>query len=128
MDLTPLVEESEMDVKDYVLNYIEKFRGEVESNLDRFFNQLVWKSLFCQQKKNVHIWSGIIADLIRDNPKCVLGLATGSTPVPVYNELIRLHKENDLSFAEVTTFNLDEYIGLSADHPCSYRYFMQSNF
>ena len=72
-----------------------------------------------------YLGAGIIANLIRDNPRCVLGLATGSTPVPVYNELIRLHKENNLSFAEVTTFNLDEYIGLSADHPCSYRYFMQ---
>ena len=43
----------------------------------------------------------------------------------LYKELIRLHKENDLSFSNVTSFNLDEYIGLSGDHPCSYRYFMQ---
>ena len=66
-----------------------------------------------------------IFDLVKENPACVLGLATGSTPVSLYKELIRLHKENDLSFFNVTSFNLDEYIGLSGDHPCSYRYFMQ---
>ena len=69
----------------------------------------------------------LIFNLVKDNPECVLGLATGSTPVPLYEELIRLHKENDLSFSEVTSFNLDEYIGLSEDHPCSYRYFMQEH-
>ena len=67
----------------------------------------------------------LIFDLVKENPACVLGLATGSTPVSLYKELIRLHKENDLSFSNVTSFNLDEYIGLSGDHPCSYRYFMQ---
>ncbi len=67
----------------------------------------------------------LIFNLVKDNPECVLGLATGSTPVPLYQELIRLHKENNLSFSNVTSFNLDEYIGLSKNHPCSYRYFMQ---
>ncbi|MDB6069977.1 MAG: hypothetical protein JWL81_1148 [Verrucomicrobiales bacterium] len=55
----------------------------------------------------------------------VLGLATGSTPVPFYRELIRLHREEGLSFAEVITFNLDEYYGLSRDHRESYFRFMQ---
>ena len=55
----------------------------------------------------------------------VLGLATGSTPVPFYRELIRLHREEDLSFAGVTTFNLDEYYGLPRDHPESYYRFMR---
>ncbi len=55
----------------------------------------------------------------------VLGLATGSTPVPFYRELIRLHREEGLSFQNVTTFNLDEYQGLGADHRESYRRFMQ---
>src|SRR3954467_13096137 len=50
-----------------------------------------------------------------------LGLATGSSPVMAYRELIRRHKEEGLSFAGVTTFNLDEYVGLPADHPESYR-------
>ena len=67
----------------------------------------------------------LIFDLVKENPTCVLGLATGSTPVPLYEELIRLHKENNLSFSNVTSFNLDEYIGLSKNHPCSYRYFIQ---
>ena len=67
----------------------------------------------------------LIFNLVKDNPECVLGLATGSTPVPLYEELIRLHQENNLSFSNVTSFNLDEYIGLSKNHPCSYRYFMQ---
>ena len=55
----------------------------------------------------------------------VLGLATGSTPVPFYRELIRLHREEGLSFADVITFNLDEYFGLSRDHRESYFRFMQ---
>jgi len=54
----------------------------------------------------------------------VLGLATGSTPVPFYRELIRLHREEGLSFKKVHTFNLDEYYGLPSDHPESYACFM----
>jgi len=55
----------------------------------------------------------------------VLGLATGSTPVRLYRELIHRHREEQLSFANVITFNLDEYYGLPSDHPESYRKFMQ---
>ncbi len=68
-----------------------------------------------------------IAALIRtkgDKP-VVLGLATGSTPVRLYQRLIRMHREEGLSFANVVTFNLDEYYGLGAEHPESYRRFMQ---
>lgn len=54
----------------------------------------------------------------------VLGLATGSTPVPLYRELARMHREEGLSFANVVTFNLDEYYGLTRDHPESYHRFM----
>lgn len=57
----------------------------------------------------------------------VLGLATGSTPIPVYKELIRMHKEEGLDFSTTITFNLDEYVGLSGDHDQSYRYFMNQN-
>src|ERR1022692_1351242 len=60
----------------------------------------------------------------KEGKAAVLGLATGSTPVPFYRELIRLHKEEKLSFKNVITFNLDEYYGLKADHPESYRRFM----
>lgn len=54
----------------------------------------------------------------------VLGLATGNSPILLYRELVRLHREEGLSFARVTTFNLDEYLGLGRDHPESYWGFM----
>ncbi len=72
--------------------------------------------------------AGEIAALIQERANegrnVVLGLATGSTPLPVYRELVRLHKEEGLSFRNVITFNLDEYFGLSDDHPESYHQFM----
>ena len=58
----------------------------------------------------------------------VLGLPTGSTPLGIYAELIKLYKAGKLSFENVVTFNMDEYIGLDATHPQSYHYFMQENF
>ena len=62
-----------------------------------------------------------IAALIRsraaDDRTVVLGLATGSTPIRLYAELVRLHREESLSFANVITFNLDEYLGITRDHP-----------
>jgi glucosamine-6-phosphate deaminase len=64
---------------------------------------------------------------MRKKPDCVLGLATGSSPLGTYRELIRLHREDGLDFSQVTTFNLDEYVGLSSVHPQSYRRFMQDN-
>ncbi len=69
-----------------------------------------------------------IANLIERKPDAVLGLATGSTPLPLYHELITLHREEGLDFSRVTTFNLDEYLGLSAEHPASYHHFMWENF
>lgn len=57
----------------------------------------------------------------------VLGLATGSSPLPTYKELVRMHKEEGLSFAHVTTFNMDEYVGIPQDHPESYHTFMWEN-
>ena len=57
----------------------------------------------------------------------VLGLATGSTPIPLYDELVRLHVEEGLSFRDVFTFNLDEYCGLEDNHPQSYHDFMNVN-
>jgi len=63
--------------------------------------------------------------LSRSDP--VLGLATGATPIPVYAELVRMHREEGLSFRQVTTFNLDEYVGLAPDHPASYRRYMQEH-
>ncbi len=69
----------------------------------------------------------LIAETVQRNPDCVLGLATGGTPLGTYGELIRMYREGAVSFSRVTTFNLDEYVGLSADHPQSYRYFMGVN-
>ncbi len=71
--------------------------------------------------------AGIIAATVNREPSCVLGLATGGTPLDAYRELIRRHKEEGLDFSRVTTFNLDEYVGLPPTHPQSYRYFMQTN-
>jgi glucosamine-6-phosphate deaminase len=68
-----------------------------------------------------------IAELVRRKPDCVLGLATGNTPLGAYRELIRLHHEEGLDFSRVTTFNLDEYVGLAPSDPQSYRYFMQKS-
>ncbi len=68
----------------------------------------------------------ILAALAR-KPDLVLGLATGSTPIGIYERLIRAHREDGADFSKVRTFNLDEYIGLSADHPQSYRMFMREH-
>ena len=68
-----------------------------------------------------------IARLVREKPDAVLGLATGSTPLPLYRELIRLHREDGLDFSRVTTFNLDEYVGLAPAHPASYHAFMHEH-
>jgi len=62
------------------------------------------------------------------NPSSVLGLATGSTPVGMYQQLIAWYKKDDLDFSQVRTVNLDEYVGLAPNHDQSYRYFMQTNF
>ena len=69
----------------------------------------------------------LVAELVRREPTCVLGLATGSTPLGLYRELIRMHQEEKLDFSRVTTFNLDEYVGLGPGDEQSYRYFMQTN-
>lgn len=67
----------------------------------------------------------IIASVIRTRPRAVLGLATGGTPVGIYRELVREFRRGALSFRGVTTFNLDEYLGLPADHPETYRSYMK---
>ena len=69
----------------------------------------------------------MIAKQVRAKPDSVLGLATGSTPLLTYRELICMHREEGLDFSRVTTFNLDEYMGLAADHPQSYHRFMHEN-
>ena len=71
--------------------------------------------------------AAIIAAQVVAKPDCVLGLATGSTPVGAYRQLVEWYKQGDLSFAEVRSVNLDEYYGLAPEHDQSYRYFMQDN-
>ncbi|MBT9152060.1 MAG: Glucosamine-6-phosphate deaminase 1 [Firmicutes bacterium] len=70
----------------------------------------------------------VVADEIAQKPGIVLGLATGETPLAMYRELIRWHREEGLDFSQVITFNLDEYIGLPPENINSYRYYMQHNF
>ena len=65
--------------------------------------------------------------MIQTKPACVIGLATGSTPLPLYREMIRRNKEGKIDFSKVRSANLDEYVGLAPDHPQSYRKFMQEN-
>lgn len=75
--------------------------------------------------------AGVIAQLIREKnskgEKAVLGLATGSTPIMLYKELVRMHREEGLSFKNVVTFNLDEYYPMEADSIHSYHHFMREN-
>jgi glucosamine-6-phosphate deaminase len=69
----------------------------------------------------------LVASLIRNKPAAVLGLATGSTPVGLYRELVARHKAGEIDFSKVSTFNLDEYAGLQPEHDQSYYRFMQEN-
>ena len=69
----------------------------------------------------------IIEEIVRAKPDCCLGLATGSSPVGMYQELARRCREEGLDFSKVHTVNLDEYIGLEPTHDQSYRYFMDTN-
>lgn len=69
----------------------------------------------------------ILAEAVKTNLKPVLGLATGSTPVGVYRELIGMYQNGDISFKNVKTANLDEYVGLGAENPQSYVSFMKNN-
>lgn len=66
--------------------------------------------------------------MIRAKPTAVLGLATGSTPLEFYNALATSHAREGLDLSGVTTFNLDEYVGLGGDHPRSYAWYMRENF
>lgn len=71
--------------------------------------------------------ANIISAQIITEPDSVLGLATGSTPLGIYSQLIDWYKKGDLDFSQITTVNLDEYIGLSGDNEQSYRFYMNKN-
>ena len=83
-------------------------------------------------QSNAEMAARTVADLIARalsaKPDLVLGLATGCTMESVYDQLVRMHQEEGLDFSHCRTFNLDEYVGLAADDPCSYHYFMRQRF
>ena len=90
--------------------------------------------IILKDKKEIGKWSAyqIAKKILRFNPTpdkpFVLGLPTGSTPIETYKELINLNKEGVISFENVITFNMDEYVGLPKEHPESYHSFMHNNF
>ena len=101
--------------------------GQIEAT--RF--EKIHNVIFPNSKEASHVVAHEIAELIRsrqdENKHCVLGLATGSSPIKVYEELVRMHKEEGLSFKNVITFNLDEYYPMEPDHIQSYHFFMKAH-
>ena len=85
------------------------------------------KVIVADQKELSRLIAEDFINQIKRKPNSVLGLATGTSPLGVYANLIKAYKDKRVSFKEVTTFNLDEYIGLDGSHPQSYRYFMDVN-
>src|SRR5277367_3474303 len=75
-----------------------------------------------------HAVADLIARALSTKPDLGLGLATGCTMESVYDQLVRKHQEEGLDFSRCRTFNLDEYVGLATDDPCSYHYFMRKRF
>ena len=88
--------------------------------LENYDRLSVWAARYIAEKINTY-------KPTHDNP-FVLGLPTGSSPLGTYKELIAMHKAGKVSFKNVVTFNMDEYMGIPKDHPQSYHYFMQENF
>ena len=83
------------------------------------------KVIVCRDPdESADLVTGKILDALSRKPNLVLGLATGSTPIGVYQQLVHAHQEDGVDFSKVRTFNLDEYLDIAADHPQSYRYFM----
>lgn len=86
------------------------------------------KVIVCENYEDVsRRAAAIVGKQIKENPCTVLGLATGSTPLGLYAELGRMHKEEGLDFSRVVTYNLDEYYPISPENDQSYRYFMNKN-
>jgi glucosamine-6-phosphate deaminase len=71
--------------------------------------------------------AGIITGLVQTNPRAVIGLATGGTPLGIYKEIVNSYQQGIVRFQDTTTFNLDEYVGLPAQHEQSYRSYMNAN-
>jgi len=86
------------------------------------------KRIICDSYEDMsRVAADIVEAQIACKPDSVLGLATGSTPLGLYEELVRRHRESGLNFSKVRSFNLDEYYPIGKDHPQSYNYYMNSN-
>ena len=86
------------------------------------------KLIVCKNYEEMsEVAANILADVMKAKPACVLGLATGSTPVGMYKKLIEKNAAGEIDFSAVTTVNLDEYYPISPDNDQSYRYFMNEN-
>lgn len=85
------------------------------------------KVIVGEKEKISQLMAEEIGGLVRRKPNCVLGLATGTSPLEIYASLIKMNERGEVSFKDVTTFNLDEYVGLDGSHSQSYRYFMDKN-
>ncbi|HEX5746519.1 MAG TPA: glucosamine-6-phosphate deaminase [Archangium sp.] len=84
--------------------------------------------VFASEQEAVAACAALVAAAIREKPSLVLGLPTGRTPLNVYRELVALHRRGQVDFSRVTTFNLDEFLGLAPDDPSSYRAYMERHF
>jgi glucosamine-6-phosphate deaminase len=86
------------------------------------------KLIICENYEEISVRAAqIVADVMKARPDCVLGLATGSTPVGMYHELVRRYEAGELDFSAVRSVNLDEYYPISPENAQSYRYFMNKN-
>lgn len=86
------------------------------------------KIIICKDYEEMSLRaSEIVIEQIKNKPNSVLGFATGSTPMGMYNNLIKANKKKEISFKDIITYNLDEYIGLDYTHPQSYHKFMYEN-
>ena len=121
----PLIKMQNQDYKKLTISHKEP--GQFEETRFEKIHNTIFKSSEIASK----IVAQEIANLIREkkskNENCILGLATGSSPIKVYEELIRIHLEEGLSFDNVITFNLDEYYPMEKDNIESYHYFMHEN-
>ncbi|MDT3428342.1 glucosamine-6-phosphate deaminase [Paenibacillus forsythiae] len=82
---------------------------------------------FTNDEDFVQTGANLVASLLHSNPKAVLGLATGSSPIGVYERLVQMHRKGLVSFSKASSYNLDEYVGLPVEHPESYRSFMNKH-
>jgi len=98
--------------------------GSFEETRYEKLHNIICDSSIEGSKLIAHTIAGLIEQKQKNNEMCVLGLATGSSPISVYRELVRLHQEEGLSFQNVISFNLDEYYPISKDDIQSYHYFM----